>query len=461
MSKQSDSQPQRSPYRFPRNFVWGCATASYQVEGAVREDGRGPSIWDTFSHTPGRTALDHTGDVSVDQYHRYKEDVGLMAWLGLKAYRFSIAWPRVMPQGTGKVNPKGLDYYDRLVDELLAHGIQPWATLFHWDLPQALEDRWGGWLSRQTAEAFADYATAVVKRLSDRLTHYFTINEFVCFTDGGYSPKPWAAPGRVVSRREQNQARHHGLLAHGLAVQAIRAHARRKPLIGLAENINCCVPVLETAEHIAAARTALRTLNAPFLTAVMEGRYLDAYLRAEGANAPAFTDADLGVISNRLDFVGLNIYAPTHIRADADSPAGFAEVPHPESYPRLGMPWLYINPQSIYWGPRLVSELWRPGAIYITENGCASDDRPAADGGVYDTDRVMYLRNHLIAAQRAVSEGWPLRGYFLWSLLDNFEWCWGYTKRFGIFYVNYATLARVPKLSAHFYRATIARNALA
>ena len=450
-----------SPYRFPPSFLWGCATASYQVEGAAREGGRGPSIWDTHSHTPGRVVMDYTGDRSVDQYHRYKADVRLMKWLGLKAYRFSVAWPRVFPEGQGKLNAKGLAYYDRLVDALLAAGIEPWMTMFHWDLPQALEDRIGGWQSRDIAEYFADYVTAVVRRLSDRVTHYFTINEFWCFTDAGYGSEPQSPPLRKLPPKERNQVRHNALRAHGLAVQAIRAHARRKAQVGLAENAQICVPVIETPEHIAAARAAMRSLNAPFLTAVMEGRYLDSYLAAEGEAAPEFTAEDMASIGGPLDFVGLNMYAPTYIRADGKSPEGFTQVPHPDTYPRQGMPWLYVGPQIAYWGPRLAAELWQPRAVYITENGCASDDRPAADGQVYDTDRVMYVRNHLIAAQRAVREGWPLRGYFLWSLLDNFEWNWGYTKRFGIVYVNYETLARTPKLSAHFYRATIARGAVA
>jgi beta-glucosidase len=446
-------------YRFPSDFLWGCATASFQVEGAASEDGRGPSIWDTFCRTPGRVKMDHNGDVAVDQYHRYKDDVQLMKRLGVKAYRFSVAWPRVLPSGDGPVNEKGLAYYDRLVDELLANGIEPWMTLYHWDLPQALQDRWGGWQSADTARAFADYAAIVSRRLTDRVSRIFTINEFVCFADHSHAIGEHA-PGLCLGPCERNQVRHHALLAHGLGVQAVRANARGPLQVGLAENATVCVPVIETPEHVEAARRAMRRINAPFLTAVMEGAYPAEYLQDEGANAPVFREAEMRAIGSPLDFVGLNMYAPTYIRAAPETPAGFVAVPHPASYPRMVPHWLFVGPQITYWGPRLVSDLWRPKAIYITENGCACEDRPAADGEIYDTDRVMYLRNHLVSLHRGVAEGLPVKGYFLWSLLDNFEWAEGYTQRFGITYVNYSTLERTPKLSAKYYREVMARGAV-
>ena len=249
-------------YQFPKDFLWACATASFQVEGAANEDGRGPSIWDTFCRTPGCVKMDHNGDVAVDQYHRFENDVQLMKWLGLKAYQFSVAWPRVLPGGVGAVNEKGLAYYDRLVDELLANGIEPWMTLFHWDLPQALQDRWGGWQSADTAHAFAEYAGIVTRRLSDRVTHIFTINEFGCFTDLSHAIGQHA-PGLQLNHRQRNQVRHHGVLAHGLGVQAVRASARRPLQVGLAENSVIPVPVIETPEHIEADRRAMRHLNAP------------------------------------------------------------------------------------------------------------------------------------------------------------------------------------------------------
>ncbi len=443
---------------FPKSFTWGCATASYQVEGAARTDGRGPSIWDTFSHRPGCVDMDHTGDVADDQYHRFREDVRLMKDLGISAYRFSISWSRVMPRGRGRSNPKGWDYYRRLADELLSQGIQPWATLFHWDLPQALETDFGGWASRSTAEAFGDYAAEVARHLSDRIRHFFTINEFSCFTDMGYFQGIFA-PGRRVSLQERNQIRHHAVLAHGLAVQALRAQAKVKPTVGLAENLNVCVPAIETPEHIGAARKAMRLFNAPFLTAVMEGAYLEDYLKAEGGNAPVCAEGDLKIIGSALDFVGLNIYTANNVQA-IDREPGFELIPHPESFPKMDTHWLFFCPQSLYWGVRMVSDLWKPRALYITENGCASKDKLTATGEVLDTDRVMYLRNYLTSAQRAVLDGYPLKGYFLWSLLDNFEWASGYTKRFGITYVNYSTLARTPKLSYAYYREVIRSGAV-
>jgi beta-glucosidase len=402
--------------------------------------------------------MDHTGDVADDQYHRFREDVRLMKDLGVSAYRFSISWSRVMPKGRGRSNPKGWDYYRRLADELLAQGIQPWATLFHWDLPQALETDFGGWASRRTAEAFGDYATEVARQLSDRVRHFFTINEFGCFTDMGYAQGIFA-PGRRVSVLERNQIRHHAVLAHGLAVQALRAQAKGKLMVGLAENPSVGVPVIETPEHVEAARKAMRLMNAHFLTAVLEGRYPEEYLKSEGANAPVCTEGDMKIIASPLDFVGLNIYTANSVRA-IDREPGFELIPHPESFPKMDTNWLYFCPQSLYWGVRLVSDLWKPRAVYITENGCASKDKLTADDEVLDTDRVMYLRNYLTSAQRASCEGYPLKGYFLWSLLDNFEWASGYTKRFGITYVNYSTLKRTPKLSYAYYREVIRSGAV-
>ncbi|NUQ19884.1 MAG: beta-glucosidase [Gemmatimonadaceae bacterium] len=444
---------------FPRGFLWGTATASYQVEGAVNEDGRGPSIWDTFSHTPGKTVNGATGDVADDHYHRYKQDVQLMKALGVKAYRFSIAWPRVFPQGSGSPNPKGLDFYNRLVDELLANGIAPFATLYHWDLPQALQDNGGGWESRDTAEAFGRYAGYVAQHLSDRVKHFFTINEFGAFVELGYRIGIHA-PGLQLPPGRFNQTRHHAVLGHGLAVQAIRANAKPGTKVGLAENMTICCPVIEDDANIRAAERATREMNAQYMTVIQEGRYTDAYLARTVADSPKFTPADLKVISSPLDFVGINIYTPTWIRAD-DSPLGFTPVPNPSSYPHMASSWLTIGPEALYWGPRNVAKLWKVKEIYITENGCSSSDVPAADGKVYDTDRIMYLRNYLTQLQRATTDAVPVKGYFCWSLMDNFEWADGYTNRFGLHYVDYATQTRTPKLSASFYRETIRRNAVA
>jgi beta-glucosidase len=441
---------------FPSNFVWGCATAAYQIEGAVNEDGRKPSNWDVFSHTPGKVFQGETGDVADDSYHLYKEDVKLLKNLGVKAYRFSIAWSRVFPDGIGRPNEKGIAYYHRVVDELLKNDIAPYITLFHWDLPQSLP---GGWRSRDTAKAFGDYAAYVARQLSDRVGHFFTTNEFTCFTDLGYKTGKFA-PGLQLPDAQVNQVRHHAILAHGLGVQAIRANAKAGTQVGLAENAEAYIPVIENPEQIEAARKATREENAPFLTAVLEGRYTDNYLRREGTNAPKVEHGDMAIIGSPLDFVGLNVYAPEYVRAD-NSPAGYIVEALPTSFPRMASAdWLYIGPEVIYWAVRNVSEIWKPKAIYITENGTSSDDVVTPDGRIEDTDRVMFLRNYLTHLHRAASEGYPVKGYFLWSLLDNFEWADGYSKRFGLHYVDFKTQKRTPKLSAAWYREVIARNAV-
>jgi beta-glucosidase len=378
--------------------------------------------------------------------------------LGLKTYRFSIAWPRVFPQGTGTPNPKGLDFYNRMLDELLAANIQPFCTLYHWDLPQTLEDK-GGWQSRETAEAFANYAGYVAKHLSDRVKNFMTLNEMRSFVDIGYGSGRHA-PGLSLPPDRLNQVRHHAVLAHGLGVQAIRANARPGTKVGLAENITSTVPVIETPEHIEAATRAMRETNASYLTVILEGKYTDAYLTKQGAAAPKFTDADLKAIGTPIDFVGINCYTAAYVRAD-NSPAGFAMVRPPESFPHMMSPWLHVGPEALYWGPKLVAQIWKVKEIYITENGASSTDVLTPDGHVYDTDRVMYLRNYLTQLHRGVSEGVPVKGYFCWSLLDNYEWADGYAYRFGIHYVDFATQKRTPKLSAHFYREVIARNGLA
>jgi len=445
--------------RFPQGFIWGTATSSYQVEGAVNEDGRGASIWDTFTHQAGKIDDGSNGDVACDHYHRYKDDVRLIRDLGCRAYRFSIAWSRLFPDGAGAANPKGLDFYNRLVDELLANGIEPYATLYHWDLPQALQDRFGGWRSADTAKAFADYAGDVALHLSDRVKTIFTINECGRFVPFGYG-LGIDAPGLKLPQAEVNQATHHVALAHGLAVQAIRARGRAGTKVGMAENITACVPAIETAENIRAAEIATRELNAGFLNVILEGQYTDAYLAWAGADAPRFTAQELTIISQPVDFVGLNIYAPQAYVIAADHAPGFDVLPFPTSFPHMSSPWLRIGPETAYWVPRLAAKIWKLESIYITENGTSSDDRLSPDGKIHDLDRVMYLRNYLAQLQRATAEGVPVKGYFLWSLMDNFEWVFGYSQRFGIVHVDFKTQARTPKLSASFYREVIAKNAV-
>ncbi len=446
--------PHPADLRFPEGFVWGCATASYQIEGAVAEDGRGATNWDVFSHTPGRVANNDTGDVACDSYHRYREDIGLLKALGVKAYRLSIAWSRIFPEGRGAPNPKGVDYYNRVVDGLLETGITPYITMFHWDLPQALP---GGWQSRDTAFAFADYAGFMAGKVCDRVDYFMTVNELRCFTDLGHQEGKHA-PGLRLAPAGVNQVRHHGVLAHGLGVQAIRAHGNARTQVGFADNTNFYVPVIETPEHIEASKRAVRRENAMFLTAVMEGKYLDDYLTEQGAAAPKVQPGDMKAIGSPLDFVALNVYAPNYVRADG-SAQGYAVLPHLKSSPRMASPWLYVGPEVAYWAVRNVSELWKPKALYISENGCSADD-PVTNGVVYDSDRIMYLRNYLTEFRRAAAEGYPLKGYFLWSLMDNFEWADGYGLRFGLHHVDFATKKRTPKLSAAWYRELIRRNEL-
>jgi beta-glucosidase len=442
---------------FPKGFVWGSATASYQVEGAVHEDGRGPSIWDTFSHTPGKTANGDTGDVSTDSYHRYPEDIALMKALGLKGCRFSIAWPRIFPDGTGQPNQKGIDHYRRLCEALLAAGIEPYCTLYHWDLPQALEDK-GGWQSKATSLAFADYAGYTASKLHDVIKNWMTMNEMSSFVEIGYE-SGIHAPGLKLSRQKVAQVKHHAVLGHGLAVAAIRASAGKGARVGSAESMRPIIPAFDAPEHIAAAKKAFVEENAPYLTAMYQGRYTDGYLKKLGADAPVFTAEEMKAIGAPLDFQGLNIYVAEPVRAAANE-QGYEIIPDPKSYPTMASKWLTIGPEAMYWVPKLAADTLGIKEMYITENGCSADDVVAADGEVYDTDRVMYLDSYLTQLQRGVSEGVPVRGYFCWSLLDNFEWADGYGKRFGITYVDFKTQKRTPKLSSKFYAGVIARGGL-
>jgi len=385
--------------------------------------------------------------------------VALMKSMGARAYRFSIAWPRVFPDGKGPANPKGFNFCDRLVDELLAAGIEPYATLYHWDLPQALQDR-GGWESRDTTQAFGEYAAYVAGRLTDRVRRVFTLNEMQTFVEQGHETGNFA-PGLKLPPGRLNQVRYHAVLAHGLAVQAVRASGRQGTNVGPAENIATALPAVEKVENIRAAERATRELNAPYLTVMMEGHYTDAWLAKTGRDAPRFTDEELKIISSRVGFVGLNVYAPSQYVLASEAAPGFTPVPFPPSHPHMASSWLLLGPEALYWAPRHSARLWQVKDIFITENGASAADEPTPDGLVHDVDRVMYLRNCLMHLQRATAEGVPVRGYFLWSLLDNFEWADGYATRFGLVHVDYATQKRTPKLSAAFYREVISRNGLA
>ncbi|MBM9504373.1 GH1 family beta-glucosidase [Actinacidiphila acididurans] len=449
--------------RFPRGFRFGAATAAYQIEGATREDGRGVSIWDTFSRTPGATAEGSTGDIACDHYHRYQEDVALLGELGADTYRFSIAWPRILPTGTGAVNPAGLDFYDRLVDELLAAGIEPAPTLYHWDLPQPLEDV-GGWRVRDTAEAFAEYAAVVAERLADRAGRWMTLNEPFCTAFVGH------AIGRhAPGTREGNGALavvHHLLVGHGLAVDALRAAGARE--VGIALNPDRLLPATDSRADAEAVARAEILHNRCWFDPIFLGRYPDGEQEIWGDISDfAFRrDGDLELASRPLDFCGVNYYRPITV-ADAPwretDPAlrtavdiRAEETWGDDTARRTTMGWPVV-PSTFR---DLLVDLTRryPGLppIVITENGSSEADIAEADGTVHDTDRVNYLRDHLDALAQAIAEGVDVRAYYVWSLLDNFEWAFGYDRRFGIVRVDYDTLKRTPKDSYRWYRDFIA-----
>lgn len=451
--------------RFPENFVWGAATASYQIEGAWNEDGKSESIWDTFSHSPGNIAHGDTGDVADDHYHRWQEDIVLMKSLGLKAYRFSIAWPRVLPEGEGKVNQPGLDFYDRLVDGLLAAGIQPFATLYHWDLPQALQDR-GGWGNRAIVEQFAGYTETVVQRLGDRVKRWITLNEPHVFAYGGHY-RGHHAPG-LTSLHLANQVSHHALLAHGRSVAIIRA-LWPDAQAGITLNLSLGYPSSDLPADRQAARIFDGQLNRWFLDPVFGRGYPKDMLTFYGDAAPAIEPDDMNVIAAPTDFLGINYYSNRFVHAVSSETDGFgvaslkSEEHVQAGYEVTAMGWPVMPDGLRELLVRLARE-YRPPAIYITENGAAYDDEVEKDaqGGsvVHDERRVEYLKEHFAAARRAISDGVPLRGYFVWSLMDNFEWSLGYSKRFGIIHVDYASQQRTLKDSAKYFQRVIQENAV-
>ncbi len=374
-----------------------------------------------------------------------RADFELMRALGILNYRLSIAWPRVFPAGDGPINTRGLDDYSRMIDALLERGITPWVTLFHWDLPQALEDR-GGWLERGTAVAFARYAQEVVKRLGDRVQNWFTVNEIPCFIGNGYG-NGYFAPGKRVGMRELNQGYHHALLAHGFGVEAVRSHGGAGACVGLVHNHLPAppIPVTETEADIAAARTEYERTNGQLMGPVFLGQYPEAFLREAGADAPRVEPGDMERIALPTDFLGLNVYAGNFVRAGADG--GPEVLPFPSGYPEGALWWLKITPQSMYWAVRYAAEVFGVKSFYMTESGATFDDEITPDGEVLDLHRREYLRSYLVELHRAASEGYDVRGFFVWSLLDNFEWAEGYGKRFGIVHVDFGTQRRTPKLS--------------
>jgi len=451
---------------FPDGFVWGAATAAYQIEGAAAEDGRGPSVWDTFSHTPGKVRGGDTGDVACDSYHRYREDIGLLTSLGLSSYRFSLSWARIQPGGRGAANQRGLDYYRALLDELAARGIEATATLYHWDLPQELQDE-GGWAVRDTAERFAAYTALAAEALGDRVARWITLNEPQVVANNGYRTGEHA-PG-LRDRQAAAAATHHLLLGHGLATRVLRDLGATD--VGITLDVHPVrvlgepTPALEQARLITdAGATGL------FLEPVVSGRY-PVHAAEDLLPPPALVaDGDLKIISAPVDFLGVNYYSPIFLRAgdpsDLRRNENYArcQVPgvveyEPEELERTSMGWL-VDPSGLH---QILTEVSQraPGLpLFVTENGCAAEDYVNPDGEVDDAERVNYLHSHLEAAARAIKDGANLAGYFVWSLLDNFEWAWGYQKRFGIVFVDFGTQRRIPKASARFYSDVVRANPL-
>lgn len=445
--------------RFPSDFVWGTATASYQVEGAVADGGRVPSVWDMLCRKEGAIWQGQNGDTACDHYHRFREDVGLMKQLGLKAYRFSIAWPRVMPDGTGKANPKGLAFYDQLVDALVEAGITPYVTLFHWDYPYELYCR-GGWLNADSPDWFADYTRVVVDRLSDRVQHWLTLNEPQCFVGLGHRDGVHA-PGDKLGWTEVLRAAHHALLAHGKSVQAIRANARSKPEVGFAPIGTVAMPASDQPADIEAARFATLSIlrkdlwnNTWFSDPVFKKCYPSDGLAMFGDAVPVIGANDMDIIGQPLDFYACNIYQAVTVRAGDDGKPVL--VDRADGYPITAFQWAVV-PDCLYWGPRFLWERYQK-PIMITENGLSGLDWVSRDGAVHDPQRIDYTARHLEAFGRAGAEGVEIKGYFHWSLLDNFEWAEGYKHRFGLIHVDYETQKRTMKDSAHWYREVIASN---
>jgi len=436
--------------RFPEGFVWGTATAAYQVEGGYED--RGECIWDEFCRWPGKVHQGDTGEVADDHYHRYQEDVALMADLGLMGYRFSVSWSRVLPEGSGQVSEKGLDFYDRLVNQLLKTGIEPYVTLYHWDLPSALQ-RLGGWAARDTAHRYADYVGVVARRLGDRVHHWITHNEpwvvaFLGHLMGTHAPG-WEDLGLAL------QVAHHLLLSHGLALPVLREHGDEATQVGITLNLHPVHPASDSPEDVAAARRVEGFTDRWFTDPVLTGRYPEDMCELYGYSVPRVAPGDMEIIGRPIDFLGVNYYSRSvvahregqFLNALALHPPGEYTAMDWEVYPE-GLTELLLRLTKDYDSPDM----------YITENGSAYEDVLTPDGQVHDQRRASYLRRHLAAAHRAIEQGAALKGYFCWSLMDNFEWSYGFSRRFGIVYVDYATQRRIPKDSARYYTSVIAQN---
>lgn len=441
---------------FKKDFVWGAATAAYQIEGAWNEDGKGENVWDVFCHEHTHVEQGHTGDVACDHYHRYKEDVRLMKELGIKAYRFSISWSRLVPNGIGELNPKGVEFYNNLIDALLANGIEPYVTLFHWDYPYALHKK-GGWLNDESVNWFADYAAKVSQLFSDRVKNFITFNEPQCFIGAGYMSGAHA-PGYQVLYKDIFQMCHNVLKAHGAAVIALRENAKQPIKVGYAPTGTTCYPATESEADIEAARKKM--FECPSLSRglmwnvswwsdpVILGKYPEDGLKMYKDFLPEITDEDMHLINQPLDFYGNNIYNGQEIRADQNGNP--ERVSHKVGLGKTAIQWP-ITPEALRWGPRFYYERYKL-PFFITENGMSAHDVVSFDGKVHDPNRIDFLHRYLLELEKATDDGIDVRGYFQWSLMDNFEWAKGYTDRFGLVYIDYETGERIPKDSAYWYK---------
>ena len=446
---------------FSENFVWGAATSAYQIEGAVKEDGKGEHIWDVYVKEPGHIYGGHNGNRACDHYHRFREDVSIMKEIGIMAYRFSIDWSRVLPEGFGSVNESGIAFYDSLIDELLKNGIEPYITLHHWELPYEIYKR-GGWMNPQIVEWFGEYARLIAERFSDRVTHFFTLNEPQCFVGLGYLTGDHA-PGIKAPLRDTFEMAHNALKAHGRAVQMLRQYGKQRLTVGYAPTCGMCYPETEKAEDIEAARQALFAVNQDdqnwtwnvswWSDPVLLGNYPEEGLKRYEPYLPRITDEDMKLIAEPIDVYGQNIYNGRCIRMGRDGMP--EEVKRCEGFPKTAVLWP-VTPEALYWGPRFLYERYRK-PIYITENGMSCHDVVSIDGKVHDPNRTDFLARYLKELKRAAGEI-DLRGYFHWSLMDNFEWEKGYSERFGLVYVDYQTQKRMKKDSAYWYQDVIRSN---
>lgn len=446
---------------FSENFVWGAATSAYQIEGAVKEEGKGEHIWDVYVKEPGHIYGGHNGNSACDHYHRFREDVSIMKEIGIMAYRFSIDWSRVLPEGFGSVNESGIAFYDSLINELLKNGIEPYITLHHWELPYEIYKR-GGWMNPQIVEWFGEYARLIAGRFSDRVTHFFTLNEPQCFVGLGYLTGDHA-PGIKAPLRDTFEMAHNALKAHGRAVQMLRQYGKQRLTVGYAPTCGMCYPETEKEEDIEAARQALFAMNQDdqnwtwnvswWSEPVLLGNYPEEGLKRYEPYLPRITDEDMKLIAEPIDVYGQNIYNGRCIRMGRDGMP--EEVKRYEGFPKTAVSWP-VTPEALYWGPKFLYERYRK-PVYITENGMSCHDVVSIDGKVHDPNRTDFLARYLKELKRAAGEI-DLRGYFHWSLMDNFEWEKGYSERFGLVYVDYQTQQRMKKDSAYWYRDVIRNN---